>query len=646
MLSSDQSYDEENDVFFDSEDLSPARSLVASEEYKIWMYEPPSVKERRESFLRKMDLVEFDSTKFASVDTGLERVSECSGASPSSCISPSSRHQANFMYNTLDSNIHGSSNLAWTHDAVHIASPSATGSARREAEAPEKEYQNSQEGEKKTKVWWKQFINKRKRRGGKVVSKVSKPDTEIPKQNRMKVKQNGKKCMEFTALYSGQEILAHKGFIGVMKFSPNGQYVATGGEDGIVCIWRVTLADASCTYLTPQGNFDSKLKKMKSGYHVIFPEKGFRIQESPLQEFHGHSSDVLDLAWSSSNYLLSSSMDKTVRLWDVSSGHCLNVFDHNDYVTCIQFNPVNDNYFISGSIDGKVRVWGLSDNRVADWADVRDVITAICYQPDGKGFVVGSVTGTCHFYEVSGDYLQLVVRMRIHGRKKTSGNQITGIKFCQEKSQRVMITSEDSKVRIFDGVELIRKYKGLAKSGSQTSASFTSSGKHIISVGEDSRVYLWDYDEHCVSSSSKQTKSVQSCEHFLCEGVSVAVPWPGMRREQRSLETQGHLEAAPGSRDSQCFSLGNWFFLNGPCRGGSATWPEEKLHLPLWDLPVIRDENGQHHRQRQVHHRQQQQQNKALNRTAESEPWGLVIVTAGCDGTIRTFHNYGLPVRL
>ncbi|KAM1631450.1 hypothetical protein ACFX2K_019466 [Malus domestica] len=175
------------------------------------------------------------------------------------------------------------------------------------------------------KVWWKQFINKRKRKGGKVVSEVSKPDTEILKQFRMK-------------------------------------YLATGGEDGVVRIWHVTLVDASSNYLTPQGIFDSKLKKIKYGFQVIFPEKGFRIQESPLQEFHGHSSDVLDLAWSNSNCLVSSSMDKTVRLWEVGRSHCLYIFHHNDYGKC--FNPRDDNYFISGSIDGKVRVWGPSEKRV------------------------------------------------------------------------------------------------------------------------------------------------------------------------------------------------------------------------------------------------------------------------------------------
>ncbi|KAL6276811.1 hypothetical protein ACE6H2_020412 [Prunus campanulata] len=661
MLSSD---DGENDVFFDSVDLSSQESIVAKEEpgcskleYEIWMNEPPSVKERRESFLRKMGLAEFDSAKCGSVEMemesgasskmmGLQRLLECSGAASSSCISSSSYieenlgccrsegdNQANLMQNELDRNLQDKLNLVSIQEAVHIISPSATDSSQREVEAPVEECGNSHEGRKKKESWWKQFINKKKRRGGKVVFEGSKPDTEILKQNRMKVQQNSKRCMEFAALCNGQEIHAHKGFIRAMKFSPDGQYLATGGEDGVVRIWCVTLTDASCNYLPAEGSFDSKLKKIKSGYRVIFPDKGFQIEESPLQEFHGHSSDVLDLAWSNSNCLISSSMDKTVRLWEVGCSQCLNVFHHNDYVTCIQFNPLNDNYFISGSIDGKVRVWGLFEKRVVDWADVRDVITAICYQPDGKGFVVGSITGTCHFYEVSGEYLQLVVQMHIHGRTKTSGNQITGIQFSQEKLQRVMITSEDSKIRIFEGVELKKKYKGLPKSGCQMSTSFTSNGKHIISVGEDSHVYLWDYDGFCVSSS-KQIRSVKSCEHFFCEGVSVAVPWSGMRPEQRSLETasgrycsrrRGHLEPAYGSRDAERFSLGSWLFSNGPCRG-SATWPEEEL--PPW---ALQHQDHQHH-----HH----------NHPARPDTWGLVIVTAGCDGTIRTFHNYGLPVRL
>jgi hypothetical protein len=34
---------------------------------------------------------------------------------------------------------------------------------------------------------------------------------------------------------------------------------------------------------------------------VVIPEKVFQIEETPLQEFHGHTSEILDLAWSDSN---------------------------------------------------------------------------------------------------------------------------------------------------------------------------------------------------------------------------------------------------------------------------------------------------------------------------------------------------------
>lgn len=128
-----------------------------------------------------------------------------------------------------------------------------------------------------------------------------------------------------------------------------------------------------------------------------------------------------------------------------------------DSVTCVQFNPVDESRFISGSIDGKVRIWGVHTRRVEDWANVRDIVTAVCYQPNGKvlyhinantlflmdfcspvqeltfgviswqqGFVVGSISGSCRFYESSSDELVLNAELNIQG-KKSPGNKITGI---------------------------------------------------------------------------------------------------------------------------------------------------------------------------------------------------------------------------
>ncbi|XP_061344857.1 uncharacterized protein LOC133290724 isoform X2 [Gastrolobium bilobum] len=654
MLTSD---DEDIDVFFDSVDSLPAQdfSLVKEEfgsdrrgcdNYDIWVNEPVSVKDRRERFLQDMGLADTSSKVCSqkkmmsfgdsSMNSGLERIRECSGAVSNSCISPNEQvsEKAASVHKVLldelrgcpqdepDANFQGK-----MHELGHT-----------ETEAQE-EFQDFDNSKKKRKNWWKRFVNNI-RKGVKGIVRP-KFNTGTNKTRRIKVRQYNKKWLEFSGLYNGQEIRAHKGLIWTMKFSPNGKYLASGGEDGVVRIWRVMLLDTSSNCFT----------KNSSQSFIFLPNNIFQIEESPLQEFFGHSSDVLDLAWSNSDILLSSSMDKTVRLWKIGCDKCLSVFHHNDYVTCIQFNPVDENYFISGSIDGKVRIWGIHEERVVDWADVRDIISAISYQQDGKGFVVGSITGTCRFYVASGNIFQLEAQIDVHGKKKASGNKITGIQFCQKNSQRIMVTSEDSKIRIFDGIELVQKYRGtihlllltgLSKSGSQMSGSFTSSGKHIISVGEDSHVYIWNFND-LGHASSKQIKSDYSCEYFFSKDVTVAIPWSGMKADQRgsssnfshcSSNMQTKLEvASEGRGDSERFSLGNWFSTDGTSRG-SMTWPEEKL--PILDLPLAEDEYD--HRQLCY--------TDTYHDTSLSETWGVSIVAASCDGTIKTFHNFGLPVRL
>lgn len=668
MLSSDEG---DNDVFFDSLDSLSAQDCVLAKkefssesegcgyDHEVWVNEPLSVKERRGRFLQAMGLADTSASKVCSQDKmvsfdPLERIRECSGAVSNACNSPAYQVSEKLVISGCKAACEAKVLLdelkerpQYKPDAsfqgkMHELSFTAQEHRRREAEARE-EFQDFDMCLKKKKKWWKRFVHIRKGGEGKISSKLN---TGTNRTRRIKVRRNKKRWMEFSGLYIAQEIRAHKGLIWTMKFSPNGQYLASGGEDGVVRIWRVVSLDTSSICFSTEDSTASKVKhdntypwkKHSSQSFIFLPNKIFQIEESPLQEFYGHSSDVLDLAWSNSDILLSSSMDRTVRLWQIGCNQCLSVFDHNDYVTCIQFNPVDENYFISGSIDGKVRIWGIREERVVDWADIREVISAISYQQDGKGFVVGSVTGTCHFYVASGKYFQLEAQILVHGKKKSSGNMITGIQVSQKNSHRIMITSEDSKIRILDGIELVQKYRGLPKSGSQMHGSFTSSGKHIISVGEDSHVYIWNYND-LRNASSKQTKSEYSCEYFFSKGVTVAIPWSGMSAEERSFrsdssqcssELQNHQDAAPDVRDSERFSLGNWFSIDGTC-GGSMTWPEEKL--PSWDLPLAKD------------HQQLFHKDTFFDRGV-SETWGLSIVAAGCDGTIKTFHNFGLPVRL
>lgn len=331
MLSSDVG---ENDMFFDSLDrLSSEESSVTQEElrsssstsnleYGIWFNEPLSVKERRKNFLKQMGLAEFTSTKIGPQEMKIEvdgsskimeldRLEECGRAvsrrfmSSAShieesldCCSRDEGGEANFTSNELD---------GFHKDERNIVL--AVESQEREAKDHVEECQSLHDSTSKMRSWWKRFVNKRKVRGSRVACDVSKPVKETPEESKINVVHNKKRCLEFTMPVIGQEIRAHKGLIWTMKFSPDGQYLASGGEDGVVRVWRVMTIDASSDYLSSEGNFCSKLNEGKSSFQrnhpihasVIFPDKIFQIDESSLQEFHGHSGDVLDLAWSNSN---------------------------------------------------------------------------------------------------------------------------------------------------------------------------------------------------------------------------------------------------------------------------------------------------------------------------------------------------------
>nr|UNY85681.1 WD40-containting protein [Zea mays] len=490
---------------------------------------------------------------------------------------------------------------------------------------------------------------------------------------RVKVRSYRKRSKELSAVYQGQVIKGHDGAILAMKFSPDGQFLATGGEDGVVRVWgvaqsedcKILMDDPSCVYLKAHrqsglGPVDAdnekkcKVKGVKQSADsacVVIPTVVFQISKQPLHEFRGHSGDVLNLSWSNNKHLLSASTDKTVRLWEIGSANCTTVFPHSNFVTCVQFNPTNENQFISGSIDGKIRVWDIPRCSVIDWVDIRDIITAVCYRPDGKGAVVGTITGNCRFYDASDNLLRFETQVAVSGKKKSSLKRITAFEFSPSNPSKLMVTSADSKIKILEGTTVTQNYSGLRTGSCQSLATFTPDGQHIVCASEESNIYVWNH-ENQDEASLKHAKTIWSSERFYSNNAAIAIPWNGPKPRNpvslasQILSPQGDnlwcMSKAVKCSSSQSedsainsfvsrfapgiFNLNQEFSSESTCRS-SATWPEEIL--PSRSIRAILDES----------------QYKFLRNCFQSTPnsWGQVIVTAGWDGKIRSFQNYGLP---
>ncbi|KAB2098402.1 hypothetical protein ES319_A01G236400v1 [Gossypium barbadense] len=492
----------------------------------------------------------------------------------------------------------------------------------------------------------------------------------------VKVRQTGKSYKELSALHLCQEIQAHEGSIWCIKFSTNARFLASAGEDTMIYVWEVQ----ECEVTPINEACSSPEDKKKKGKGSSSSKKG-------------------------NQQLLSSSMDKTVRLWDLDTKSCLKLFAHNDYVTCIHFNPMDDDHFISGSLDTKVRIWNIPKRQVVDWTDINEMVTAVCYTPDGQGAIIGTHKGNCRLYSTEDCRLTQLDQITSQNKKKDNAKKITGFQYCPINPTELLITSADSRIRVLDGPEVFYKFKGFKNANSQIAATFTSDGTYVVSASEDSQVFIWRTEEPRNTGTGKRSViTARGHEYFPCKDVSVAIPWPGtIKSEPLSMTGSSHLK-----RNSKSLQVPN---------GESPTKNDHnKKILPLPPLPkkksnhhlgkIITDEEGEmadsmsrsstasaSSRSSSVSNDDSSSSTSSMSRSSTlsgasnlnssgsnqgsgsirygdspsissfigSSPWswfnvsghghnaaawGLVIVTATLSGEIRIYQNFGLPRRV
>ncbi|KAF7115764.1 hypothetical protein CNMCM5793_003267 [Aspergillus hiratsukae] len=295
--------------------------------------------------------------------------------------------------------------------------------------------------------------------------------------------------------------------IWALSFSKDGKYLAAAGQDRKVRVWAVIAS--------PEDRKEEGLGEGEEGQDGDEPPrlKAPVFRTKPIQVYEGHTGSVLDLSWSKNNFLLSSSMDKTVRLWHVTRSECLCCFQHSDFVTSIQFHPRDDRFFLAGSLDTKLRLWSIPDKSVAFVAAVPDMITSVAFTPDGRHSIAGCLNGMCNIYDTDGLKALGQIHVRSARGRNAKGSKITGIDTITlppgdpNGEVKLLITSNDSRIRQYNFRDrtLEAKYRGNENTCSQIRASFSDDGKHIICGSEDRRAYVWptgaaekDFDKRAV----------------------------------------------------------------------------------------------------------------------------------------------------
>lgn len=303
----------------------------------------------------------------------------------------------------------------------------------------------------------------------------------------------------------------------VVEFSKDGKYLAAAGRDSRITVWQVISSPLS--KLSYKSNSDamkrhnSKKQKLKvyGAAPVFLPE--------PVRVFEGHKSSILCLDWSKNNFLLSGSMDKTVKLWNIDRPDCLETFQHQDFVTALKFHPTDDRFFVSGALDNNLRLWSILESSVAFTNDLGDntLITALEFTPYGNYCVVGGFNGSMFVLETQG--LHLVKRIELKAEFKalstfsSHGCKVTGIKIFENPASvdvpstnldkwNILITTNDSTIRLVDlrHKKLVTRFRGNTNRSSSIVANMSEDCQYIISGSEDHYCYIWDNNNSIINN--------------------------------------------------------------------------------------------------------------------------------------------------
>ena len=283
-----------------------------------------------------------------------------------------------------------------------------------------------------------------------------------------------------------------------VAFSPDGSQIATGDSNGSVCLWRI--ADAQplrvltghsnsvrCVEFSPLAG-DRQLLASASYDRTI---KIWDVNTGEcLQTLAGHTEVVWTLSWQADGRLLASgSFDRTVRVWDIQTAECCQILSgHLSMVFGVAWHP-EGHLLASCSRDTTIKIWdAATGDCLKTLSSHNSMVLCLAWSPDGRILASGGQDRLLKLWDIrTGNCVRTC---------QGHASSVWSIAWSPDGST-IASGSQDLTVKLWEPTgKCLKTLQG--HTYWIWSVNWSPNGQMLASASDDSTVRLWDLSGQCL----------------------------------------------------------------------------------------------------------------------------------------------------